>query len=339
MTMKAVGVYKPLPVDDPDSLVDVEVDEPVAGERDLVVRVKAISVNPVDYKRRSWKTDDGKLQILGWDVSGVVEEAGRGCSIFQPGDEVYYAGSSMRPGGNAELNAVDERIVGRKPSSLSFTEAAAMPLTTITAWEGMFDRMHIPLDPENNSGKTIFYIGAAGGVGSIGTQLAKLAGLTAIGSASRPETVKWTKEHGTEHVIDHRRPFREQLEQAGFDSVDYIFCTNSITQYWDQITDIIAPGGKICSIIGAPEHFHEMALMTKSISFVYEYMFTRPIYQTPDMIYQHELLNRVSELIDSGKIRTTMNELISPINAASLRNAHAKLESGKAIGKIVLQGF
>lgn len=337
--MKAVGVYKPLSVDDPECLVDVEVEEPTLRDRDLLVRVSAISVNPVDYKRRMWKADDGELSILGWDVSGTVEKAGRSCKLFKPGDTVFYAGSSVRPGCDSELHAVDERIVGKKPESLSHAQAAAMPLTSITAWEGMFDRMNISLDPVKNRDKTILFIGAAGGVGSIGTQLAKLAGLTVIGTASRPETVRWTEGLGSEHVVDHRDTIGDQLKSAGINSVDYVYCTNSISSYWKQITEIIAPGGKICSIVGGPEQFHEMALMSKSATFVYEYMFTRPMYETGDMVYQHELLDSLSGFIDDGKIHSTLNERISPINASNLRGAHAKLESGTGIGKIVLEGF
>ncbi|TCN01336.1 zinc-binding alcohol dehydrogenase family protein [Paenibacillus sp. BK033] len=336
--MKAVGLYKYLPIEHPESLMDIELEKPKPTGKDLLVRVKAISVNPVDYKVRAPKERTESVpRVLGWDVSGVVEEVGAEVTLFQPGDEVYYAGSITRAGGNSEFHLVDERIVGWKPSSLNFAEAAALPLTTITAWESLYDRLGISTVPGNNSGKTILIIGAAGGVGSIATQLAKHAGLTAIGTASRPESVQWVKNLGADKVINHFEPFVPQLKAAGYENVDYILCLNSTEKHWKEMAEAIAPQGKICSIVETDELLNLTLLKNKSATFAWELMFTRPTYQTPDMIEQHKLLNEVAALIDQGIIRTTTNEILSPINATNLRKAHALLETGRTVGKIVLQ--
>ncbi|MCK9860201.1 zinc-binding alcohol dehydrogenase family protein [Paenibacillus sp. ATY16] len=336
--MKAVGLYNYLPIDDPESLIDIELEKPKPTGKDLLVRVKAISVNPVDYKVRAPKERTESVpRVLGWDVSGVVEEVGPEVALFQPGDEVYYAGSITRAGGNSEFHLVDERIVGWKPSSLNFAEAAALPLTSITAWESLYHRLGISTVPGNNSGKTILIIGAAGGVGSIATQLAKHAGLTVIGTASRPESIQWVKNLGADKVINHFEPFVPQLKAAGYENVDYILCLNSTEKHWKEMAEAIAPQGKICSIVETEELLNLTLLKNKSATFVWEFMFTRSTYQTPDMIEQHNLLNDVAALIDQGIIRTTTNEILSPINATNLRKAHALLETGRTVGKIVLQ--
>ncbi|HEY4386564.1 MAG TPA: zinc-binding alcohol dehydrogenase family protein [Ktedonobacteraceae bacterium] len=338
--MKAVGLYRYLPISDPESLLDLEVEKPVPGHRDLLVRVKAISVNPVDTKIRAPKEQvESSPRILGWDVAGIVEQVGEGCRLFKPGDEVYYAGSITRPGGNSEFHLADERITGRKPKSLDFAQAAALPLTTLTAWEGLFDRLGISQRLAENQGKRILIIGAAGGVGSIATQLANQAGLTVVGTATRPESVRWACEHGAHHTIDYRQPFSAQLQQFGFETVDYIFCLNSTDAHWDNMVAAIAPQGKICSIVETNTPLDITALQHKSATFAWEFMFTRSMYQTPDMIKQHDLLNAVADLIDAGRIQTTLNERLSPINAATLRQAHARLEEGRTIGKIVLENF
>ncbi len=339
-TMKAVGLYRYLPVDNPESLIDVQIEKPAPMGRDLLVKVIAIAVNPVDYKVRSPKDKiEENPKILGWDVAGIVEAAGPECSLFKPGDEIYYAGSITRQGGNCEFHLVDERIVGKKPKTLDFAQAAALPLTTITAYEGMFDRMGISTNPDQNKGKTLLIIGAAGGVGSIAIQLAKLAGLTVIGTASRPESAKWAKEHGADFTINHYEQFVPQLRQIGFEHVNYIFCLNTTEKHWDNMSDAIAPRGIICSIVDSKEPLDMNPLKNKSAAFVWEYMFTRSMFQTADLIEQHNLLNKVADLIDSGKVKTTLSERLTPINAENLRKAHAMLESGTAIGKIVLENF
>lgn len=338
--MKAIGLYRYLPIENPESLVDVDIAKPTVEGRDLLVHVMAISVNPVDVKRRAPKEQvEKEPRVLGWDVAGVVEQVGPDCTLFKVGDEVYYAGSITRPGGDSEFHLVDERIVGNKPKSLDFAQAAALPLTALTAWEALFERLGIPLGANNISHKRILIIGAAGGVGSIATQLAHFAGLTVIGTASRPETVQWAKEHGATHTIDHHQAFASQLKQLGFDEVDYIFCLNSTDKHWDDMVEVIAPQGKIASIVGTQELINLSALQSKSATFAWEFMFTRSSYQTPDMVEQHNILNQLAQLIDEGKIVSTLTEKLEPITAANLREAHKKVESGKTIGKIVLANF
>ncbi|HVB73029.1 MAG TPA: zinc-binding alcohol dehydrogenase family protein [Ktedonobacteraceae bacterium] len=338
--MKAVGLYRYLPITDAESLVDVEIAKPVASGRDLLIQIKAISVNPVDTKMRASVSQGASTpRILGFDVAGVVEQVGQDCVLFKAGDEVYYAGSNVRAGGNSEFHLVDERIVGNKPRSLNFAQAAALPLTSITAWEAFYDRLGVSSDPGQNAGKRVLIIGAAGGVGSIATQLAQLAGLIVIGTASRPETIQWVREHGAAAVINHHAPFAPQLKQIGIDAVEYIFCLNNIEKHWQEMAEVIAPQGKICSIVGSNAPLDLAAVRDKSVTFAWEFMFTRPKYQTSDMIEQHNLLNKLAALVDEGKIRTTMTERLEPINAANLRLAHAKIEAGSTIGKIVLEHF
>ncbi|MBS5912443.1 zinc-binding alcohol dehydrogenase family protein [Paenibacillus macerans] len=338
--MKAVGFYKYLPINDPESLLDVEIEKPVPGGKDLLVKVKAISVNPVDVKVRSPKNRTEQTpRVIGWDVAGIVEQVGPETTLFQPGDEVYYAGSIVRAGGNSEFHLVDERIVGRKPASLGFAEAAALPLTGITAWEGLFHRLGISPNAGDNAGKSLLVIGAAGGVGSIATQLAKLAGLTVIGTASRPESADWAKQMGADHIINHYEAFVPQFQKIGIKHADYIFCLNSTEKHWGNMAEAIAPQGKICSIVETDELLNLTLLQDKSATFVWELMFTRPMFQTEDMIEQHKLLSELSRLVDKGKIRTTIAEKLEPINAANLRQAHAMVETGRTIGKIVLENF
>ncbi|MGG4130123.1 zinc-binding alcohol dehydrogenase family protein [Paenibacillus illinoisensis] len=338
--MKAIGLLKYLPINQPESLLDVMMDVPEPTGRDLLIRVKAISVNPVDVKVRAPKNrTENTPKVLGWDVAGVVEQAGPESSLFKPGDEVYYAGSIDRPGGNSEYHLVDERIVGFKPATLEFAHAAALPLTAITAWEGLFDRLGVPAATERNEGKTILIIGAAGGVGSIATQLAKHAGLTVIGTASRPESAEWAKSMGADHIINHYEAFLPQLKALGLEYVDYIFCLNSTEKHWVNMAEAIAPQGKICSIVETDELLDLTLLKNKSVTFAWELMFTRPLFQTSDMIEQHNLLNEVSRMIDEGRLRTTVAQILSPINAANLRKAHAILEEGRMTGKIVIENF
>lgn len=339
--MKAVGLYKYLPIEHEESLIDLEMEKPKPQGRDLLVEVKAISVNPVDTKVRAPKEQEEEAaKILGWDASGIVVECGPDCTDFKPGDEVYYAGSITRQGSYSEFQLVDERITGRKPANLSFPEAAALPLTAITAYEGLFDRMGIdPDDRSRNQQKSVLIIGGAGGVGSIAVQLAKWAGLHVIATASRDETVKWVKELGADAVINHHRPMKKQIEDLSIADPDYIFCLNNTDLHWEGMSEIIKPQGTVCSIVENKEPLDLNLLKNKSAAFVWEFMFTRAMFETEDMDQQQVLLNRISKLIEEGALKTTVNETLSPINADTLKKAHKKIESGKTIGKIVLQDF
>lgn len=313
------------------SFAEIELPTPSPSGHDLLVKVEAISVNPVDYKQR--KTQSSGSRVLGWDAAGTVEAVGSQTSLLKPGDAVYYAGDVTRPGCNSEFHLVDERIVGRKPKILDFAQAAAMPLTSITAWEAFFDRMKV------QSGKSMLIIGGAGGVGSIGIQLAKISGLTVFATASRSESTAWVKSLGADHVIDHRKEMRPQLEALGKKAVDYIACFNDLDQHWAAIGDLIAPQGAIVSIVGNQRPLAQDAIRAKSATLCWELMFTRPRFQSPDMIEQHRLLNQVADGLDSGKLRCTLRETLSPINGANLKKAHEKLESGTMIGKLVLRGW
>ena len=339
--MKAVGLYKYLPVDNPESLIDVEIPKPEARGRDLLVRVKAVSVNPVDTKVRSPKEKvETEPKILGWDAAGVVEAVGEEVSLLSVGDEVYYAGSITRQGCDSEYHLVDERIAARKPRSLSFEEAAAMPLTTITAWEAFFDRMGIPRS-EGSSGKSLLVIAGAGGVGSIAIQIAKkLAGLRVIATASRGETEAWCREMGADEVINHREPFKDEFKRIGAGEVDYILCAANTEAHLQNMADVIKPQGKLCLIVGTKggQPVPINLFQSKSVAICWELMFTRAQYQTPDMRAQHDLLAETARLIDGGMLRHTMRENYGPLNAENLRKAHAALESGRMIGKLVLSG-
>lgn len=336
--MKAVGLYKHLPISDPHSLVDCELPDPVATGHDLVVRIMAISVNPVDTKVRAPKEGSYETaKILGWDAAGVVESVGDAVTLFAPGDEVYYAGDITRPGSNAELQLIDERLVGKKPTSLSFKEAAALPLTTITAWEALFDRLGIVHD--KGSATVLLIIGGAGGVGSMATQIAKtVPGLTVIATASREETVAWCKKQGADFVIDHHKPLLPQIKALNKE-VDYIFCCNNTDSHWNSMAEIVLPQGKICTIVENSEPLAMELFKTKSLTHVWEFMYTRSMFETDDMHEQGNLLNRVSELVDDGVIATTMQEDFGAINAKNLRKAHARVEEGSMIGKLVLGGY
>ncbi|WP_026693081.1 zinc-binding alcohol dehydrogenase family protein [Peribacillus kribbensis] len=338
--MKAVGLTHYLPIEDPKSLEDITVEKPQAAGRDLLVKIKAISVNPVDTKVRSPKDGaEDTPKILGWDAAGVVEETGPDCTLFQPGDEVFYAGSIARQGTNSEYHLVDERIVGRKPASLNFAEAAALPLTSITAWEALFTRMQVSQNPDDNKGKALLIIGAAGGVGSIAVQLAKEAGLTVIGTASRKETVDWVTSLGADYTINHHESLLPQLEELGIHSVPYIFCLNALEKHWTGISEVISPQGAVCAIDDPSTPLDLTLLKRKSVTFVWEFMFTRSLFETEDIIEQHLLLNRIAEAVDNQKLRTTLTNVLGPVSAENLREAHKLLESNKTIGKIVLEGF
>jgi len=337
--MKAVGYKKPLPIEDPESLLDIDIPAPEAKGRDLLIEVKAISVNPVDMKvRRSAKPDGTEYKVLGWDAAGVVKQAGPESTLFKAGDEVYYAGSIARPGTNSELHLVDERIVGKKPISLSFKHAAALPLTTITAWELLFDRFGVKQEKQADEG-SILVIGGAGGVGSILIQLARqLTGLTVIATASRPETQQWCRDLGAHHVIDHAKPFTDQLRAIGHAEVEYVASLTATDIHYPAVVEVLAPQGKF-GLIDDPKTLDAKPLKRKAASLHWEFMFARPLYGTHDILAQHHLLNEVSKLVDAGVIRTTANDVLGSINATNLKKAHALLESGRARGKIVLEGF
>jgi zinc-binding alcohol dehydrogenase family protein len=340
--MKAIAFTRPLPIDAPDSLVELDLPRPQPGPRDLLVNVQAVSVNPVDTKVRgarhqgSASDATGKPRVLGWDAAGVVVEKGAAVSGFSVGDEVYYAGELDRPGSNAEYQAVDERLVGRKPKSIGFAEAAALPLTSITAWELLFDRFGVR---EGESAGSLLVSGAPGGVGSILVQLARrLTALTVIATASRPETVRWVSEMGAHHVVDHTRPLAAQVNGLEAPPVKYIASLTATARNFAQLVEVLAPEGKL-GLIDDPETLDVVPLKRKSASLHWEFMFARSMWRTTDMAAQGQLLNRVSELVDRGELRSTQTVTFSPINVENLKKAHTLAESGKAIGKITLSGF
>ncbi|UQS91305.1 zinc-binding alcohol dehydrogenase family protein [Pseudomonas chlororaphis subsp. piscium] len=337
--MKAIAYYASLPINDPLSLQDIELPEPVAGPRDLLVEVKAISVNPVDTKvRQNVQPEGGAAKVLGWDVAGVVKAVGSDVSLFKAGDKVFYAGSIARAGGNSELHVVDERIVGHMPKSLGFAEAAALPLTAITAWELLFERLQIA-EGQADRQQSLLIVGAAGGVGSILTQLAsQLTALKVIGTASRAETQDWVRELGADLVIDHSQPLSQELKKAGQASVTHVASLTQTDAHLDELVEALTPQGRL-ALIDDPKTLDVTKLKRKSLSLHWEFMYTRSLFETADMQEQHKLLDRVAELIDAGTLKSTLGEHFGTINAANLRRAHALLESGKARGKIVLEGF
>ena len=340
--MKAVAFSRHLPIDDPEALQDIVLPRPQPGPRDLLVRVEAASVNPVDAKLRGPRPGAPALldqpRVLGFDAAGVVEAVGNEVELFQPGDEVYYAGDATRPGCNAQYHLVDERLVGPKPTTLDFAEAAALPLATITAWELLFERMPFHLDAEGNT-RSLLVIGGAGGVGSIAIQIARQrTDLTVIATASRPDTQAWVKGLGAHHVIDHSRPLAAQISELGIGAPAFVFSTTHTEKHAADIAELIAPQGRF-ALIDDPKVFDIMLFKRKAVSIHHELMFTRSIYGTPDMSEQGKILDAMAVLVDDGKIRTTLTRKLSPINAANLKTVHALIESSTSIGKIVLEGF
>ena len=338
--MKAVALTRYLPIDDPESLVDVELATPTPGPRDLLVRVEAVSVNPVDTKVRAPKPQvEAQPKVLGYDAAGTIEAVGSEVTGFRPGDAVYYAGDITRPGSNAQFQLVDERLVARKPASLDFTQAAALPLTAITAWELLLERMGYAFDG-GGAGKSLLVIAGAGGVGSIAIQLAKLAGFTVIATASREDTIAWCRDMGTDHVVDHRQPLAPQLQALGFDSIDAAINLADTDAYWTVLGELLAPQGHVGLIvepagalrIGDP-------YKAKCIGIHWEMMFARPRFRTADMGEQGRILAHVADLVDAGRLRGTLHDTLCPINAANLREAHRRLESGRSIGKLALGGW
>lgn len=337
--MRAVAYKQPQPISAETSLIDIDLPTPEAKGHDLLVEVKAVSVNPVDVKvRASAAPPEGEYKILGWDAAGIVRAVGPEVTMFKPGDEVFYAGAINRGGSNVEFHLVDERIVGAKPKSLDFAAAAALPLTSITAYEALFDRLKVQ-DPVPGVANAILIIGGAGGVGSIAIQIARaLTDLTVIATASRPETQAWVKELGAHYVIDHSKPLAPQIEALGIGAPAFIFSTTNTADHIASIVDAIAPQGRF-ALIDDPKTLDVMPFKRKSASIHWELMFTRPLFNTADMIEQHRLLTKVAELVDAGKVRTTLTETAGTINAANLKKAHALVETGKMKGKVVLVGF
>jgi zinc-binding alcohol dehydrogenase family protein len=336
--MKAVGYRKSLPIDAPEALQDITLDVPQPGARDLLVKVSAVAVNPVDTKiRLNTEPENGAYKVLGWDAAGVVEATGSEASLFRPGDKVWYAGDVTRPGTNAEYQCVDERIVGRVPENLSMAEAAAMPLTTVTAWELLFDRLGV--QQGKGHGKALLVVGASGGVGSVLVQLARqLTELTVIGTASRDATRDWVLSLGAHKVIDHSKPLTDGLSQIGVSEVDYVASLTHTDEHIDQIVEALRPQGKL-ALIDDPLQLDVRKLKRKSLSLHWEFMYTRSLFQTDDQIEQHRILMKVADLVEQGVLRTTVADHYGVINADNLRRAHAVMEAHQARGKIVLEGF
>ncbi|MGJ8693000.1 MAG: zinc-binding alcohol dehydrogenase family protein [Thalassotalea sp.] len=341
--MKAIGYINSLPIHFDESLVDIELPQPMATGRDLLVKVSAIAVNPVDCKiRKKVASETTDYKVIGWDAVGEVVAVGEQASLFQPGDMVYYAGDLNRSGSNAEFQLVDERIVGSKPKSLSNAEAAALPLTAITAWELLFEHLAIKQqspDSKNVSDEVILVVGAAGGVGSILIQIAKaITGATIIATASRASSQEWVKNLGADHVVDHSKPLKAQIEALGIGQISHVASLNSTDSYFDTYIELLKPFGKI-AMIDDPQTINVMNMKPKSLSLHIEFMFARSLFNASDMQEQHHLLTRMAELVDQGFIQTTIGKNLGLINAANLKAAHTELESGKSIGKIVLEGF
>lgn len=337
--MKAVGYKTAGALDRPNSLIDLEIDKPTAAGRDLLVRVQAVSVNPVDYKIRQSRPPEGDAPaILGWDAVGEVVSTGDDVILFKAGDLVWYAGAINRSGTNAEYHLVDERIVGKSPTSITAAEAASLPLTALTAYEMLFDRLRVD-EAVPGAAKAVVIIGGSGGVGSIAIQLLRAkTDLTVIATASRPETKEWAKDLGAHHVIDHTKPLTPQIEALGIGQPGYVFSTTHTHQYIEQIAEFIAPQGRF-GLIDDPKSLNIMPFKVKAVSTHWELMFTRSLFETADITRQHDILNEVSELLDVGKIRSTATEALGKIDAATLKRAHAILESNKAKGKLVLEAF
>ena len=337
--MRAIGYRTPGDIDAPEALVDIELPRPEPGPRDLLVEIRAVSVNPVDTKvRRRAAADPGGWKVLGWDAAGVVVEVGAEVSAFTAGDEVFYAGDLNRQGTNAEYHAVDARIVGRKPSSLDFAQAAALPLTAITAWEALFDRLDVRKDVPG-AASAVLVIGGAGGVGSIAIQLLRhLTELKVIATASRPETVEWVRDLGAHHVVDHSRPLAAEVAALGIGAPAFVFSTTATDRHMGAIAELIAPQGR-WALIDDPGVVDIAPFKRKSVSTHWELMFTRSLFETADMDAQGELLDEVARFVDAGVLKTTLGQHFGAINATNLRRAHALIEQGKARGKVVLEGF
>lgn len=337
--MRAIGYQIPGPIDRADALVDITLPDPVALGHDLLVAVKAVSVNPVDTKvRKSATPPEGEWKVLGWDAAGIVRAVGPEVTEFKPGDAVFYAGDLTRPGTNAALHLVDARITGRKPETVDWAEAAALPLTALTAWEALFDRLDVKKRVPG-AANAILLIGGAGGVGSIAIQLLRaLTDITIIATASRPETQDWVRSLGAHHVIDHTQPIAAQVKALGLGAPAFVFSTTHTDAHLAEIVTAIAPQGRF-ALIDDPAQLDVTPFKRKAVSIHWELMFTRSLFQTADMAQQGAILNAVSALVDEGRIRTTITERVSPISAANLKRVHGLIESHVAQGKFVLEGW
>ena len=335
--MKAIGFSEHLDIKDPKSLFEFETPKPTPKGHDLLVKVNAVSVNPVDVGvRRSGHGKLSKPKIIGWDACGIVEKVGSQVSLFSPGDRVYYAGSFKRSGSNSEYQLVDERIVGNAPKSLTDAQAAARPLTSLTAYEALFEQLSLSQDKTSNEGKTILIINGAGGVGSVATQLASNAGLTVIATASRPESINWVKSHGATDVVNHRKNLVNEVHKLGYKYVDYILELKDIDSHWKEMCELIKPEGAIASITENRRPINLRLLTPKKAIFAWEWMYTKSYYHTPDMQSQHDILNKIATLIDNSELQCTLTQSLSPINADNLREAHNLVENGHMIGKVVV---
>jgi len=338
--MRAFGANKHLKITNPDSIFEFEVAKPTPTGRDILVHVLATSVNPVDVYDRGRTTEGQGPKVTGWDVYGVVDSVGDSVTMFKPGNKVFYAGAYDRKGCDSEYHLVDERIVGQAPQKLTPAESAAMPLTALTAWEALFEQMTIDIDDsKHNKERVILIIGGAGGVGSVATQLAHIAGLKVISTASRPETISWTKQYGANMVVNHHHNLISQVHNLGYRYVDYILELNNLDKHWHEITELIKPSGIVVSITGSSKPIKLSELKTKRVKFAWEWMYAKSFYQTEDMISQHEILNQIADLLDNGKLMSTLNKSLVPINAENLRHAHEIVASKHEIGKVVVEGW
>lgn len=336
--MKAIGFKEHLPINEKNSLFEFEAPMPQAKGHDLLVKVVGTSVNPVDVGVRGFGRGTREApKVIGWDAVGEVVETGNEVSLFNEGDHVFYAGSFKRSGSDSEYQLVDERIVGHAPKSLTDSQIAGMPLTSLTAWEALFEKLHINIeDLQQNQHQTILIINGAGGVGSVATQLAKLAGLKVISTASRDETIKWTKAHGADMVVNHRQDLVPQVRHLGYQYVDYILELNNLDQHWNEMTELIKPNGQIASITENKRPIDLKKLTRKRGTFHWEWMYSKSYYETPDEITQHQILDKVAGMLDSGALQSTVTQVLSPINVDNLKKAHSMVEEGHMKGKVVV---
>lgn len=337
--MRAFGATNHLKLSDIASIQEFSLPKPTATGHDLLVQIQAIAINPVDVYDRG-KSPDHTPKITGWDATGQVVSVGSAVTLFQPGDTVYYAGAYDRPGCDAEFQLVDERLVGAAPTTLTPAQAAALPLTTLTAWEALFEQLGIDRQtPLANHGQTILIINGAGGVGSMATQLAHLAGLTVIATASRPATQQWCRDHGADYTVDHHHDLVPQVQALGYPTVDYILELHNLNRHWKSITTLIKPGGHVASITGSSQPIALTDLKAKRVHFAWEWMYAKSFYQTADMISQHQILTQAAHLVDTGQLVSTLNQTLSPINAENMRQAQQLVARHHAIGKIVVAGW
>ncbi len=337
--MWAIGFKESLPIEEADSLVEFTTDRPEPSGHDLLVKVSAVSVNPIDIAVRKGQSEPlQEPRVLGFDAVGTVVSKGEEVTLFENGDRVFYAGSFKRAGSDSEYQLVDERIVGHAPQQMDDVHAAAMPLTSLTAWEALFEQLQIdPEDLKKNAGKTLLIINGAGGVGSVATQLAHLAGLRVIASASRPETIQWCLDHGADQTVNHRKDLVMEVRNLGVQHVDYILELHNIDAQWEAMVELIKPGGRIASITSTKKPVNLTDLKRKSVTFAWEWMFAKSYYGTEDLVSQHENLEKIAKLLDEGKLKSTMTKELHPMNVENIKKAHQLVESQKMMGKVVVK--